>query len=42
MIDPNEIDNALHEISMMVSVVLGAVDTMQGHQHTPSDLSNAG
>jgi hypothetical protein len=29
MIDPNEIDNALHEISMMVSIVLGAVDTMQ-------------
>jgi hypothetical protein len=42
MIDPNGIDNALQEISMMVSVVLGRVDTMQGHQHTLSDLSNAG
>jgi hypothetical protein len=33
--DKNEIENALHEISMMVSVALGAVETLQATDTTP-------
>jgi hypothetical protein len=33
--DNDAIDRALHEISMMVSVLLDAVDTLQGTETTP-------
>jgi len=35
VMDKDAIDGALHEISMMVSVLLGAVETLQATDTTP-------